>query len=64
MTNDNNNKDGIIEVAVNRSDLIFLRRALDGAIPELEAAVADGLVDEAVLIELDSAIDVVDGYLK
>jgi hypothetical protein len=53
-----------IEVKVDRSDLIFLHRVIDNVLPELQAAVADGLIDESVLIELDEAFSIVDEYLE
>lgn len=53
-----------LEVSVTRSDLIFLQRVLDTAFAELEAAVADGDVDESVLIDLDEGIQAVSEYLR
>lgn len=52
-----------VEIKVPRSDLIFLQRVLDGAFAEIEAAVADGDVDESILIELDEALAVLKDYL-
>lgn len=52
------------EVTVTRSDLIFLRRVLDGCFAELEVLVADGDIDESVLAELDEAMNTVQEYLK
>jgi hypothetical protein len=49
---------------VLRSDLIFLQRVLDTAFAELEAAVADGDVDESVVIDMDEAMSLVKGYLR
>jgi len=45
-------------VEITRSDLRFVLRAIDTALPELEAAVHDGLIDESVLIELSEAQDI------
>lgn len=53
-----------IIVEVQRSDLIFLNRVLDTAFSELEAAVADGDVDESVLIDLEEAQNAIKGYLR
>jgi hypothetical protein len=53
-----------IEIAVPRSDIIFLHRVIDGAYAELEAAVADGDVDESVLIELDEALNCLKEFLQ
>lgn len=52
-----------IEISLPRSDLIFLQRVLDTAFSEIEAAVADGDVDESVLIDLDEALGVLKDYL-
>lgn len=51
-------------IEVNKSDLVFLHRALDTAFAEVEAAVADGDVDESVLIDLDDAMNILKEYLK
>ena len=53
-----------IEISVPRSDLIFLQRVLDGAYAELEAAVADGDVDQSILIELEEAQHAVEEFLQ
>jgi len=58
----NNNKE--ITVEVTRSDLVYLRRVLDNTLPEVQAAVADGLIDESILIGLDEAIEIVEEYLS
>jgi hypothetical protein len=46
------------------TDLRYIYRAIDTALSEIEAAVADGLVDESVLIELQEAGQIAEGYLK
>ncbi len=56
------NKEEVVETT--RADLIYIRRAIDDAVSELEAAVADGLVDESVLIAMDESLNIVEGYLK
>jgi hypothetical protein len=56
--------DNETKIEVKRSDLIFLYRVCDTAFSELEAAVADGLVDESVLIEMDESIKTIKGYLS
>lgn len=50
-------------IEVKRSDLIYLQRVMDSAFSELEAGVADGMIDESVLIELDDALSAVREYL-
>ena len=52
-----------VAIEVDRSDLIFINRAMDSAFAELEAAVADGSVDESVLIDLEDALLVIKDYL-
>lgn len=47
---------------VLNSDLYFIKRAIDSAFAELEAAVADGLVDESVIADLEEALDIIKGY--
>ena len=46
------------------SGLYYILRSIDGAMAELEAAVADGDVDEVVLIELDTAHSMVQDMIK
>ena len=51
-------------VEVERTSLIYVRRAVDDAIAEVQAGVADGLIDESVLIALDESLNILEGYLK
>lgn len=51
-------------VEVQRINLIYVRRAIDDAVAEIEAAVADGDVDESVLSALDESLHIIEGYLK
>jgi hypothetical protein len=53
-----------IAVEIRRTDLIYVRRAIDDAIAEVQAGVADGLIDESVLIALDESLNILEGYLK
>lgn len=46
-------------VEISKSDLRFILRALDTAMSEVEAAVADGLIDSSVLLDMDSAAEIV-----
>ena len=46
-------------VEISKSDLRFILRALDTAMSEVEAAVADGLIDSSVLLDMDSATEIV-----
>lgn len=62
ISNDLGNKEEVVEVS--RINLIYIRRALDDAIAEVEAAVADGDVDESVLSALDESLHIIEGYLK
>jgi hypothetical protein len=50
-------------INVERSDLIFLLRAIDSAYAEVEAAVSDGDVDESVVLDLEDALELVKEYL-
>lgn len=62
MPNQQNDKQDVVEVT--RVNLIYVRRAIDDAIAEIEAAVADGDVDESVLAALDESLHIIEGYLK
>lgn len=56
------NKNSKLEI--ERSDLIYIKNAIEGAYAELEAAVKDGLVKDDVLIELEEALDSVKELLS
>lgn len=51
-------------ITINKSQLLFILDAIDGAMAELEAAVYEGDVDETVTINLDSALSIIKTALK
>lgn len=63
MLNDKDDAPFDNNIKVDRTDLIYVNRSIEDAVSELEAAVADGLVDESVLANLEEALEIVDEYL-
>lgn len=53
----------LFEVPVKKEELKKIFHAIDTARSEIEAAVADGLVDDSVLGECDEACDMLEQYL-
>lgn len=51
-------------VTITKSDLRYILRSLDTGMSEIEAAVADGLIDSSVLIDMDSASNILQDALK
>ena len=51
-------------VTITKSDLRYILRSLDTGMSEIEAAVADGLLDSSVLIDMDSASNILQDALK
>ncbi len=51
-------------VELDLVDVRYVRSAIDDALSELEAAVADGDVDESILIGLSDAYEIVNTALK
>lgn len=58
----NNTKDK--EIAVRLTDIIYIFRSIDTANSELEAAVADGLIKEDVLIDMQEAARIISEYMN
>lgn len=53
-----------IQVAVDRSDLIYLNRVLDSAYSIIEAVAAEGDEDDSLILELDEISAIVKEYLN
>lgn len=54
----------LASIAITRSDLIAMQRAMEDAYAEVEAGVGDGDIDDRVLFGLAESLDMIEQYLN